>query len=163
MLAAAALLTGGCGEADDGVPPGGEPFVFAEWLRGVEYLATVDLSGESRPAASSGLTLWTGTVTALDWTRETLDPEPSQIRVGDSIEIAVRDEVDLRTWRRVRVTVDSLLGVDSVVHLTGLVMDEALVPLPGSLGGAELETALADTGVIDRSRAMTLMLDTLTR
>ena len=96
-LCALALMVVGCAAADDG-PPGGEPFAFPDWVAGIEYVLAVELAGDSQPADSRGFAVWSGTVTAVEWQRQTTTEAGRSVAVsppapGDRVDLTVAEAV----------------------------------------------------------------------
>ena len=170
VAAVLALALGGCGGAGEDGPPGGEPYQFEEWIVGVEYVVAVDLSGESRPATSSGLMSWSATVTSIEWDRETTTEAAMPVAVdppgvGDTVWLAIRDTVVLGEPSSVVAVVNDLRTDGEVERLAQLVLDSNWEPLPGNLQVAVdgLEAAIADGGVAGRHEATIAVLEGLTR
>ncbi len=136
-LCVLALMAVGCAEADDG-PPGGEPFAFPDWIAGIEYVLTVEVTEGSPPADSGGFAVRSGTVTAVEWQRQTTTEAGRSVPVsppspGDRVHLTVAEAVAVPGGAKVVALVNDLRMSDSVEHVAQMVMDSDWRPLPGSL------------------------------
>lgn len=168
-LCALAMLVVGCSEPDDG-PPGGEPFAFSDWVAGIEYVLTIDLAEGPRPAESAGLVVWSGTVTTIEWQRQTTTEGGRSVAVespspGDRVEVTMADSVAASSGATVIALVNDLRMADGVEHIAQLALDVDWQPLPGSLEPAVdgLETAAAATAMSSRRGAILAVLEGMTR
>ncbi len=168
-LCALALIVAGCAEADDG-PPGGEPFAFPDWVAGIEYVLTIQIAGDARPADSGDFATWPATVMTVEWQRPTTTEAGRSVAVlppspGDHVDLTVSDGVAVPGGATVIALVNDLRMSDGVEHVAQLVMDPNWQPLPGSLQPAVdgLEAAAAATAISDRRGAVLAVLQDMTR
>jgi hypothetical protein len=114
--------------------------------------------------------LWSGTVAAIEWQRETTAEAGRSVAVsppspGDDIDFTLAGAVTVSIGDRINVLVNDLRMSDSVEHLAQLAMDSNWRPLPGSLEPAVkgLEAATAATAIPDRHEAVLAVLEKMTR
>jgi len=163
------LSPAACSDSVDD-PPGGEPFAFSDWVAGIEYVLTIEIADGPRAADSRDFVAWSGTVTTIEWQRQTTTEAGRSVAVappsiGDQVDLTISDGVAVSTGATVIALINDVRMSDGVEHLVQLAMNANWQALPGSLQPAVdgLEVAAAASATSDRREAVLAVLTDLTR